>query len=150
MFYVFLVLHGLFIGVDFGIFLRSWRSYKTGIENDKGYVAPGPFWGGAALRSVRRFTKSQNLYREGKLSTFSSLMLFIKGESYIRRLARCFALLNPRAYTGGKARNFVRSPPNILPNVTSSGDGGLEFHGFTYPLRFVGRTGLMKHVRIHF
>ena len=51
----------------------------------------------------------------GQLGIFPSPTAFIKREKYniIRRLAprftRCFALLSPRAYTGGDARNFSKS-----------------------------------------
>ena len=72
MFHVFPVSHSLFIGVDFGIFLRNWTSFK--IRHRKRQWIETPFmpvrmtlqsqslYGGRALHSVLCSFKSQSLY----------------------------------------------------------------------------------------
>jgi len=86
-----------------------------------GIIIPGTEVGEKAIYDDLHSSKSQSLYRAGKLGIFPSARAFVWRESYVQRpaphFARSFALPSPRAYTGGKARNV--SKPKSLPHIPS-------------------------------
>ena len=68
----------------------------------------------AFIRGERFALPSPRVYIKREISgIFPSPRAFIHGESYIQRLAscfaRCFALPSPTAYTGGEPWNFSKS-----------------------------------------